>query len=126
MALLTLKESEDKCSETGKRYQMKSLSTPSEVVPGKSRCFLAHDERKKGQGVIFGFFVISGVEVILDDEGKIGKYQEAFLRFNGTRTLRKETSLVKALLSYILLHILQLPQGGFEDRLNQFKVQIVY
>ena len=55
---------------------------PSDVEPGKSRCFLAHDEGKKGQGVIFGFFVISGVEVILDDEGKIRKYQEAYENLN--------------------------------------------
>ncbi len=48
---------------------------PSEIVPGKSRCFLAHDEGKKGQGVIFGFFVIQGIEVILEDEKKIAEYQ---------------------------------------------------
>lgn len=48
---------------------------PSDIVPGKSRCFLAHDEGKKGQGFIFGFFVISGVEIILDDEEKIEKYK---------------------------------------------------
>lgn len=57
---------------------------PSEVVPGKSRCFLAHDEGKKGQGVIFGFFVISGVEVILDDEEKIAKYREEYESLNVT------------------------------------------
>lgn len=55
---------------------------PSDVVPGKSRCFLAHDEGKKGQGEIFGFFVISGVEVILDEEDKIRKYQEAYESLN--------------------------------------------
>ena len=55
---------------------------PSEIVPGKSRCFLAHDEGKKGQGRIFGFFVISGVEVILDDEEKIEKYQEEYGSLN--------------------------------------------
>ena len=51
---------------------------PSEIAPGKSRCFLAHDEGKKGQGTIFGFFVISGVDVILDDEEKINKYQQEY------------------------------------------------
>ena len=55
---------------------------PAEIVPGKSRCFLAHDEGKKGQGVIFGFFVISGVEVILDDEEKIKKYQDEYENLN--------------------------------------------
>jgi len=55
---------------------------PEEVVPGKSRCFLAHDEGKKGHGEIFGFFVISGVEVILDDEEKIQKYQEDYDSLN--------------------------------------------
>jgi len=55
---------------------------PDDVVPGKSRCFLAHDEGKKGQGVIFGFFVISGVEVILDDEEKIKKYQDEYENLN--------------------------------------------
>jgi len=55
---------------------------PAEVVPGKSRCFLAHDEGKKGHGRIFGFFVISGVEVILDDEEKIKKYQDEYENLN--------------------------------------------
>ena len=55
---------------------------PAEIVPGKSRCFLAHDEGKKGQGKIFGFFVISGIEVILDDEEKIKKYQEEYESLN--------------------------------------------
>lgn len=55
---------------------------PAEVVPGKSRCFLAHDEGKKGQGVIFGFFVISGIEIIIDDEGKIKKYQQDYESLN--------------------------------------------
>lgn len=55
---------------------------PEEVVPGQSRCFLAHDEGKKGNGEIFGFFVISGVEVILDDEEKIKKYQEEYDNLN--------------------------------------------
>ena len=55
---------------------------PSEVVPGKSRCFLAHDEGKKGQGRIFGFFVVSGVEIILDDEEKINKYQQEYEGLN--------------------------------------------
>lgn len=49
---------------------------PDDIVPGKSRCFLAHDEGVKGHGVIFGFFTIAGVEVILDDEEKIAKYQQ--------------------------------------------------
>ena len=55
---------------------------PDDVVPGKSRCFLAHDEGKKGQGVIFGFFVISGVEVILDDEAKIEEYKSRHSQLN--------------------------------------------
>lgn len=55
---------------------------PNDIVPGKSRCFLAHDEGIKGQGVIFGFFVISGVEVILDDEEKIAKYQQEHAQLN--------------------------------------------
>ena len=55
---------------------------PSDAVPGKSRVFLAHDEGKKGQGRIFGFFVLSGVEVILDDPEKIAKYQEEYKNLN--------------------------------------------
>ncbi len=55
---------------------------PADIVPGKSRCFLAHDEGEKGQGIIFGFFVISGVEVILDDEEKIAHYQEEYSSLN--------------------------------------------
>ena len=55
---------------------------PAEILPGKSRCFLAHDEGKKGHGRIFGFFVISGVEVILDDEEKIKKYQDEYENLN--------------------------------------------
>jgi hypothetical protein len=55
---------------------------PSDVVPGKSRVFLAHDEGKKGQGRIFGFFVLSGVEIILDDPEKIAKYQEDYQNLN--------------------------------------------
>jgi hypothetical protein len=55
---------------------------PSDVVPGKSRVFLAHDEGKKGQGRIFGFFVLSGVEVILDEPGKIAKYQQEYANLN--------------------------------------------
>ena len=55
---------------------------PSEIVPGKSRCFLAHDEGKKGHGFIFGFFVVSGVDIILDDEEKINKYQQEYENLN--------------------------------------------
>ncbi len=55
---------------------------PSDVIPGRSRVFLAHDEGKKGQGRIFGFFVLSGVEVILDDPEKIAKYQEQYKSLN--------------------------------------------
>lgn len=55
---------------------------PDDVVPGKSRCFLAHDEGKKGQGVIFGFFVVQGIELILDDEEKIEQYQREHERLN--------------------------------------------
>jgi hypothetical protein len=55
---------------------------PSDVVPGKSRVFLAHDEGKKGQGRIFGFFLMSGVEVILDDPDKIAKYQREYENLN--------------------------------------------
>ena len=55
---------------------------PEDIVPGKSRCWLAHDEGKKGQGVIFAFFVIQGVELILDEEEKIEKYREAHADLN--------------------------------------------
>ena len=55
---------------------------PAEIVPGRSRCFLAHDNGKKGQGFIFGFFVVSGVDVILDDEEKIKKYQDEYSNLN--------------------------------------------
>lgn len=55
---------------------------PDDVVPGKSRVFLAHDEGVKGQGVIFGFFVLSGVEIILDDEAKIEEYKKRHAQLN--------------------------------------------
>lgn len=55
---------------------------PSDAVPGRSRVFLTHDEGKKGQGRIFGFFVMSGVEVILDDPEKIAKYQDEYKTLN--------------------------------------------
>lgn len=55
---------------------------PSDVAPGKSRCFLAHDEGKKGQGVIFGFFVVAGIEIILDEEEKIEHYQREYQQLN--------------------------------------------
>lgn len=55
---------------------------PDDIVPGRSRCFLAHDDGKKGHGKIFGFFVISGIEVILDDEDEIRKYQEEHDKLN--------------------------------------------
>ena len=55
---------------------------PKDIVPGKSRCFLAHDEGKKGQGMIFGFFVISGIEIIIDEEEKIKKYQWEYESLN--------------------------------------------
>ena len=55
---------------------------PSDVIPGKSRCFLAHDNGKRGEGFIFGFFVISGVEIIIDEEEKIKKYQREYESLN--------------------------------------------
>lgn len=57
---------------------------PEDAVPGKTRVFLAHDEGKTGQGVIFGFFVLTGVEVILDDPEKIAKYQDEYANLNIT------------------------------------------
>ena len=54
---------------------------PKDIVPGKSRCFLAHDNGKKGQGAIFGFFVISGVEIILDGE-EAEKYKDRYRDLN--------------------------------------------
>jgi hypothetical protein len=55
---------------------------PEDAVPGKTRVFLAHDEGKKGQGVIFGFFVLTGVEIILDDPEKIAEYQRSYENLN--------------------------------------------
>ncbi len=55
---------------------------PEDIVPGKSRVFLAHDEGKKGQGRIFGFFVLSGVEIIIDDPDKIARYQDQYQNLN--------------------------------------------
>ena len=55
---------------------------PEDIVPGVSRCWLAHDEGKKGAGEIFAFFVIQGVDVILDDPEKIRQYQEAHANLN--------------------------------------------
>lgn len=55
---------------------------PADLVPGKSRCFLAHDEGKKGQGFIFGFFIVEGVEIILDEEEKIERYAREYQRLN--------------------------------------------
>lgn len=55
---------------------------PKDIVPGQSRAFLAHDDGKTGHGCIFGFFIISGVEVILDDPDKIAEYQEKYSNLN--------------------------------------------
>jgi hypothetical protein len=55
---------------------------PEDAVPGKTRVFLAHDEGKTGHGVIFGFFVLSGIEIILDDPEKIARYQEKYTQLN--------------------------------------------
>jgi len=55
---------------------------PEDVVPGKTRVFLAHDDGKKGQGFIFGFFVLQGVEIIIDDPDKIAEYQRRFQDLN--------------------------------------------
>jgi len=55
---------------------------PEDVVPGRSRVFLAHDDGKKGQGRIFGFFVLQGVEIIIDDPDKIAEYQRRFANLN--------------------------------------------
>jgi hypothetical protein len=57
-------------------------SLPEEAVPGKTRVFLAHDEGKKGEGVIFGFFVLTGIEVILDDPDKIAEYHRNYENLN--------------------------------------------
>ncbi len=38
------------------------------IIPGETKCFLAHDEGKRGHGRIFGYFVISRIEVIVQDE----------------------------------------------------------
>jgi hypothetical protein len=46
------------------------------VKPGESRVFLAHDESKKGQARIFGFFVIRGIEVILEKPENIQQFLE--------------------------------------------------
>ena len=37
---------------------------PREMVPGKSRVFLAHDEGQTGRGVIFGYFTVERLEVL--------------------------------------------------------------
>jgi hypothetical protein len=55
---------------------------PEDVVPGKSRVFLAHDDGQKGHGKIFGFFTLSGVEVILDDAARIQQYEEQYKSLN--------------------------------------------
>lgn len=55
---------------------------PEDVVPGKSRVFLAHDDGKKGQGRIFGFFVLQGVEIIIDEPDKIEEYQNRYAKLN--------------------------------------------
>lgn len=44
------------------------------VKPGESRVFLFHDEAKKGQARIFGFFVIRGVEVILENPEAVQEF----------------------------------------------------
>ncbi len=55
---------------------------PEDAVPGTTRVFLAHDEGKKEEGRIFGFFVLSGVEIILDDPEKIAKYRQEYENLN--------------------------------------------
>ncbi len=46
------------------------------VKPGETRVFLTHDEGKKGQARIFGFFVIRAVEVILEKLENISEFLE--------------------------------------------------
>lgn len=55
---------------------------PEDAVPGKTRVFLAHDEGKASEGRIFGFFVLTGVEVIIDDPDKIAKYKAEYENLN--------------------------------------------
>jgi len=57
-------------------------SLPADIIPGQSRVFLAHDDGKTGRGFIFGFFTISGVDIILDDEFRIKQYQEKYQSLN--------------------------------------------
>jgi len=43
---------------------------PKDIKPGSTRIFLAHDEGQIGSGVIFGYFVVTGIEVIAPEEDK--------------------------------------------------------
>lgn len=44
------------------------------VKPGESRVFLVHDEGKKGNARIFGFFIIRAVEIILEKPENITEF----------------------------------------------------
>ncbi len=44
------------------------------VKPGESRVFLVHDEGKKGNAKIFGFFIIRAVEIILENPERINEF----------------------------------------------------
>ena len=91
------------CYPTGDDYITESLSLgcskrisrpPKELVPGQSRCFLAHDDGKTGHGYIFGYFAIQGFEIILDDEEKIRKYQEEYEGLN-IQAVRSEEARIE-------------------------------
>lgn len=44
---------------------------PRDLVLGKSRIFLAHDEGETGDAVIFGYFIPTGIEMIVFDSSTI-------------------------------------------------------
>lgn len=66
---------------------------PKNVIPGQSRCFLAHDDGKTGYGYIFGYFIIQGFEIILDDEEQIREYQEQHEQLNITGVRSEESRI---------------------------------
>lgn len=56
--------------ETAARGACKRVGRiPAGLVPGASRVFLAHDEGVVGDAVIFGYYVIGGAQILVEDVG---------------------------------------------------------
>lgn len=62
----TIKSFVDEANEMGVSRRISKI--PKDLVLGKSRIFLAHDEGETGDAVIFGYFIPTAIEQIIFDE----------------------------------------------------------